>query len=167
MTAQMTERQLKVNGIDMHITQQGGAARHALSWLAGTLLFLAPSAAGDRGAGFHAVAPDMRGYGRRAHRKTSPRTAVSYHRRIIALVAALGEKQAIVIGHDWGAPIAWHCAMFRPDVFTAVVGLSVPPYPRGPARPLGMLRRWDSSGSTGCTSRNRAWRRRSSRPIRS
>ena len=36
---------------------------------------------------------------------------------------------------------AWHCAMFRPDMFTAVVGLSVPPSPRGPARPLGMMRK--------------------------
>jgi pimeloyl-ACP methyl ester carboxylesterase len=58
---------------------------------------------------------------------------------MVALVQALGEQTAIVIGHDWGATVAWHCAMFRPDIFTAVAGLSVPPFGRGPARPLEML----------------------------
>jgi pimeloyl-ACP methyl ester carboxylesterase len=55
-------------------------------------------------------------------------------------VAALGETQAVVVGHDWGAPVAWHAAMFRPDIFTAVAGLSVPPPFRGRGRPLDMLR---------------------------
>ena len=50
---------------------------------------------------------------------------------MVALVAALGEKQAVIVGHDWGAPVAWHAAMFRPDIFTRVAGLSVPPpFPR-------------------------------------
>src|SRR5690606_30302021 len=56
-----------------------------------------------------------------------------------ALVAALGETKAIIIGHDWGAPVAWHAALFRPDVFTAVGGLSVPPPFRGRERPLDTL----------------------------
>jgi pimeloyl-ACP methyl ester carboxylesterase len=59
---------------------------------------------------------------------------------MVALVAALGEKQAVIIGHDWGAPVAWHAALFRPDVFTAVAGLSVPPPFRGRGRPLDSLR---------------------------
>ena len=59
---------------------------------------------------------------------------------VVALVAALGEKQAVIVGHDWGAPVAWHAAMFRPDVFTAVAGLSVPPPLRGRGRPLDTLR---------------------------
>ena len=58
---------------------------------------------------------------------------------MVALVAALGEKRAVIIGHDWGAPVAWHAALFRPDVFTAVAGLSVPPPFRGRSRPLEFL----------------------------
>ena len=59
---------------------------------------------------------------------------------MVALVAALGEKQAVIVGHDWGAPVAWHAAMFRPDIFTKVAGLSVPPPSRGRGRPLETLR---------------------------
>jgi pimeloyl-ACP methyl ester carboxylesterase len=59
---------------------------------------------------------------------------------MVALVAALGEKQAVIVGHDWGAPVAWNAAMFRPDVFKAVAGMSVPPSLRGRGRPLDILR---------------------------
>jgi pimeloyl-ACP methyl ester carboxylesterase len=38
---------------------------------------------------------------------------------MVALVAALGEKRAAIVGHDWGGPVAWHAALFRPDVFSA------------------------------------------------
>ena len=71
-------------------------------------------------AGYRAVAIDVRGYGRssapapiEAYRMlaTSPTTS--------ALVGALGEEQAVVVGHDWGAPIAWNSALLRPDVFRA------------------------------------------------
>ena len=92
-------------------------------------------------AGFRVVAPDMRGFGR-----TSAPADVSAYSifdtvgDMVALVAALGEKQAVIIGHDWGAPVAWHAALFRPDMFTAVAGLSVPPPFRGRARPLESLR---------------------------
>jgi pimeloyl-ACP methyl ester carboxylesterase len=59
---------------------------------------------------------------------------------LVGLVAALNETQAIVVGHDWGAPVAWTAALTRPDIFRAVAGLSVPHRPRGPASSLGMLR---------------------------
>jgi pimeloyl-ACP methyl ester carboxylesterase len=92
-------------------------------------------------AGFHVVAPDMRGFGR----TSAPAEATAYSifdnvGDMVALVAALGEKQAVIVGHDWGAPVAWHAALFRPDVFTAVAGLSVPPPLRGRGRPLHTLR---------------------------
>jgi pimeloyl-ACP methyl ester carboxylesterase len=60
---------------------------------------------------------------------------------MVGLVAALGEQQAVIIGHDWGANIAWHAALFRPDLFPAVAALSVPFRQRGPAPPLHMLRK--------------------------
>ncbi len=41
----------------------------------------------------------------------------------------------MIAGHDWGAPVAWHAALLRPDLFRAVIGLSVPFRPRGAVRP--------------------------------
>ena len=91
-------------------------------------------------AGFHVMAPDMRGFGRSG----APAEINSYSifqnvGDMVALVAAAGTTQAVIIGHDWGAPVAWYAAMFRPDIFTAVAGLSVPPPLRGRDRPLDTL----------------------------
>jgi pimeloyl-ACP methyl ester carboxylesterase len=58
----------------------------------------------------------------------------------VGLVGALGSETATIIGHDWGAPIAWNSAMLRPDVFTAVAGLSVPFSPPSEMRPSTMMR---------------------------
>ncbi|GEB54060.1 alpha/beta fold hydrolase [Streptomyces cacaoi] len=87
-------------------------------------------------AGYRAVAIDVRGYGR------SSRPAGSDHYRMTELVAdaaavvrALGEREAVVVGHDWGATIAAHCALLRPDVFRAVGMLGVPYAPPGGPRP--------------------------------
>ncbi len=93
-------------------------------------------------AGFHVVAPDMRGFGgTSAPQDIGAYTIFHTVGDMVALVAALGEKKAVVIGHDWGAPVAWHAAMFRPDIFTAVGGLSVPPPWRGRGRPLETLQK--------------------------
>lgn len=86
-------------------------------------------------AGYHAVAPDMRGYGG----TDAPEGVKAYSifqlvGDMVALVAALGEKQAVMVGHDWGAPVAWHCALLRPDIFRAVACLSVPFNPRRATR---------------------------------
>jgi len=84
-------------------------------------------------AGYHAVAPDMRGYGG----TDKPEEIAAYSvlhlvGDMVDLVRALGKETCTVVGHDWGAPVAWHCALTRPDVFTAVAGLSVPFQPRRP-----------------------------------
>jgi pimeloyl-ACP methyl ester carboxylesterase len=52
---------------------------------------------------------------------------------MVGVVAELGEKQATIVGHDWGATVAWHAALLRPDVFPAVAAMSVPYRQRGPA----------------------------------
>jgi pimeloyl-ACP methyl ester carboxylesterase len=141
MTAE--KRRLKVNGLDMAVVEQGagplvllchGWPELSYSWRR-QIPFLAS-------AGYRVVAPDMRGYG-----DTSAPAAIEAYSifdlvgDMVALVAALGERHAIVIGHDWGAHVAWQCALFRPDLFTAVAGLSVPPGRRSAAAPLDILKR--------------------------
>ena len=131
-----------VNGINMHVAERGAGPlvvlchgwpelwyswRHQLSALAA--------------AGYRAVAPDMRGFGETdAPARADEYTIFHSVGDIVGLVAALGERQAIVIGHDWGAPVAWTAAMLRPDVFPAVIAMSVPHRPRSADAPLKLLR---------------------------
>jgi pimeloyl-ACP methyl ester carboxylesterase len=87
-------------------------------------------------AGYRAVAIDVRGYGR----SSKPREVDAYRMLAhvsdnVGVVRALGEETAIIVGHDWGSPIAANSALLRPDIFTAVANLSVPYAPRGGGRP--------------------------------
>jgi len=59
---------------------------------------------------------------------------------MVGLVAALGEREAVIVGHNWGATVAWTCIMLRPDVFRSVAAMSVPFRPRGLAALLTTLR---------------------------
>jgi pimeloyl-ACP methyl ester carboxylesterase len=140
---ELRQRAVTANGIRIHFAEQGkgplvllchGFPEGWYSWRDQL-----PNIAS---AGYHAVAPDMRGYGRtEAPPEISAYSILDIVGDVIGLVAALGEKQAIIVGHDWGANIAWHAALFRPDVFPAVAALSVPFRQRGPAPPLHMLRK--------------------------
>jgi len=137
-----SSRTLSVNGIEMFLLEQGKGPLvvlcHGWPELSYSWRHQIPALAA---AGYHVVAPDMRGFGRTsAPADIGAYTIFDNVGDIVALVEALGEKQAAVVGHDWGAPVAWHCAMFRPDVFTRVAGLSVPPPVRGRGRPLETLR---------------------------
>jgi pimeloyl-ACP methyl ester carboxylesterase len=97
-------------------------------------------------AGFRAAAPDMRGYGGTdAPADPAQYTMLHHVGDLVALVHALGEQQAVVVGHDWGAPAAWHAALLRPDIFRAVAGLSVPYSPPGP---VDLLTALESQGIT-------------------
>jgi len=64
---------------------------------------------------------------------------------MVGVLDALSASQAAVVGHDWGAPVAWHCALLRPDRFRAVAGLSVPFRPRGSTRPTSAMPQTESS----------------------
>jgi pimeloyl-ACP methyl ester carboxylesterase len=94
-------------------------------------------------AGYHVVAPDQRGYGRTG---APPGYGVDKYTMLqlvgdaIGLIDALGEEQAVVAGHDWGAPVAWNTALLRPDRIRGVIGLSVPYTPRGSTAPVEVLR---------------------------
>jgi pimeloyl-ACP methyl ester carboxylesterase len=78
-------------------------------------------------AGFHAVAPDLRGYGATDNpREIDQYTIINLVGDIISLLDMLRVEKAVIVGHDWGATLAWHAALLRPDRFYGVVGLSVP-----------------------------------------
>jgi pimeloyl-ACP methyl ester carboxylesterase len=92
-------------------------------------------------AGYHVVAPDQRGYGRTGGPAEADQyTMLHLTGDVIGLMDALGEEQAVVAGHDWGAPVAWNTALLRPDRIRGVIALSVPYTPRGSSRPVEMLR---------------------------
>ena len=137
-----TVRRVEVNGIGLALREQGtgplvllchGWPELSLSWRH-QLRALAE-------AGFRAVAPDMRGFGDSdAPADEGAYTIFHTVGDMVALLAALGETQAVIVGHDWGAPVAWNAALMRPDLFRAVVGMSVPHRPRGGREPLRALR---------------------------
>lgn len=93
-------------------------------------------------AGYHTVAPDMRGYGGTDRPEGGEAYSIlNLVGDMVDLVRALGKTECVVVGHDWGAPVAWHCALLRPEMFRAVFGLSVPFQPRIPkGPPLPMMR---------------------------
>ena len=133
----LQHRFVTTNGIKLHYVEQGSGPLVVMchgwpeSWYSWRHQIPALAA-----AGFRAVAPDQRGYGQ----TEAPEAIDSYNilnlvGDIVGLVSALGESQAIVVGHDWGAPVAWHCALLRPDLFRACALLSVPYMPRRPIRP--------------------------------
>jgi pimeloyl-ACP methyl ester carboxylesterase len=93
-------------------------------------------------AGYRAVAPDMRGFGGSGAPSDSDQyTMLHLVGDMVELVGALGETRAVVVGHDWGAPVAWHAALLRPDLFRAVVGMSVPFSPPGRVELLAALKK--------------------------
>lgn len=138
----IAERRVGTNGIELNIAEAGEGPLVLMlhgfpeSWYSWRHQF-EPIAA----AGFHAVAPDMRGYGK----SDKPADITAYNQvevvnDIIGLIDTLGYETAIVIGHDWSAPTAWSCALHHTDRVTAVGALSVPFSPRSPVPPLDAMK---------------------------
>ena len=126
------------NGLRMHILEAGVgtgdrpcvALLHGFPELAYSWRKVMPALAS---AGFHVIAPDLRGYGRTSggglkyEDDASDFLFLNEVRDILGLVFALGHRSvAAVVGHDWGSPIAAWCALVRPDVFRSVVLMSGP-----------------------------------------
>src|SRR5712691_3378253 len=125
------------NGLTMHVLEAGfevkgrpgvllihGFPELAYSWRKVML----PVAS----AGFHVIAPDLRGYGRttgwdvRYDDDLAPFRTLNEVRDILGLVSAFGYQSVSVVGHDFGSPVAAWCAVVRPDVFRSVVMMSAP-----------------------------------------
>jgi len=126
-------RTVETNGITMHVAEQGTGPLVVLlhgfpeSWYSWRHQLDSLAA-----AGYHAVAPDLRGYGgTMAPADPAVYTHLHLAGDVVGLLGDLGEGPAVVVGHDWGAPLAWNTALFRPDLVRGVAGLSVPYVPRG------------------------------------
>ncbi|OUJ12438.1 alpha/beta fold hydrolase [Acetobacter sp. DsW_063] len=136
------ETEVTANGITIHITEAGegpavifchGFPEIGYSWRH-QIRALAI-------AGYRAIAPDMRGYGK----TDTPNSVTSYTTLhsvgdMVAILDAFNISSAVIVGHDWGAPVAWTAAMVRPDRFRAVVGIAVPYVARGAASDLDVWR---------------------------
>ena len=96
-------------------------------------------------AGYRAVAPDMRGYGgTEAPEAVDAYTLFHGVGDMVALLHALGEEKAVIVGHDWGATLAWQAALMRPDRFRAVAATGVPMMGQPPVPPTQIFPRDDN-----------------------
>lgn len=93
-------------------------------------------------AGFHAVAPDLRGYGKSdAPEAVEDYDIVHLTADAVGILDALGEETAVVVGHDWGALVAWNCVLLHPERFRALIAMSVPYGGRPPESPIDTWKR--------------------------
>jgi pimeloyl-ACP methyl ester carboxylesterase len=138
-----------VNGLDVHILEAGyespgrplALLLHGFPDLAYGWRHLIPILAD---AGYHVVAPDQRGFGRTTgwvngyDAPLAPFSLLNMTRDALGLVSALGYRRtAMLVGHDFGSPVAAYCALARPDVFPSVVLMSAP-FPGPPAFPFNI-----------------------------
>lgn len=126
-----------VNGISMHVLEAGYETKgrpavlllHGFPELAYSWRKVMPPLAA---AGYHVIAPDMRGYGRTDGTDVTydddlrPFRRLNHVLDIVALVSAFGYRSVDVVGHDAGSPAAAWCAVVRPDIFRSVVLMSAP-----------------------------------------
>lgn len=138
----ISHRRVDLGEINMHIAELGAGPAvlflhgHPSLWLTWRHQIAAVAE-----AGYRAIAPDQRGYG-----DTSvPHDVDAYDIECLAgdvvrLLDALGIEQAVVVGHDWGAMVAWYTALIHPDRVRAVAGLSVPYFPRTAMPPTRLWR---------------------------
>lgn len=143
--AGVRHRTVRTNGIDMHVAEAGQGPTvlllHGFPELWYSWRHQLPALAA---AGFHAVAPDLRGYGR----TSAPADVPGYSLRnnladLTGLLDALGCRQAAVVGHDQGATFAWAGAQLHPERFPAVVALGVPYAARLPMPLTQLIRQTD------------------------
>ncbi|GAY40982.1 hypothetical protein WN944_017090 [Citrus x changshan-huyou] len=131
------------NGINMHVASIGtgpavlflhGFPELWYSWRK-QLLYLSSR-------GYRAIAPDLRGYGDTdAPPSITSYTALHVVGDLIGLLDEFGIEQVFLVGHDWGASIAWYFCLLRPDRVKALVNLSVVFRPSNPAtKPVDQYR---------------------------
>ncbi len=138
-----TTRKVKVNNIEMHVLIQGSGPAVMLchgfpelhrSWRHQVKALSAQ--------GFRVIAPDLRGYGQTdSPKQISAYTIVELVKDLTDLLDALGESSCAIVGHDFGAVLAWNACLLQPTRFRAVAALSVPYSQRGPEAPMSIFKR--------------------------
>ena len=135
-------RTVATNGVELAVTEAGEGfpvlLAHGFPELSYSWRHQLPALAAS---GYRAVAPDMRGYGRSSRPEAiEDYDIVHLTDDLLGLLDDLGEERAAVVGHDWGAMVAWSLAQRAPDRVAGVVGMSVPFVPRPPAPPVEIMR---------------------------
>ncbi|KAJ1266659.1 hypothetical protein BS78_08G168900 [Paspalum vaginatum] len=125
-----------VNGVSIHVAERGPADGPAVLLLHGfpeLWLSWRHQMAALAARGFRALAPDLRGYGD-SSAPADPAAYSMFHivGDVVALLDHLQLTKVFVVGHDWGAQVAWHLCLFRPERVRAVVALGVPYFGRNP-----------------------------------
>lgn len=136
-------RKIKVNGIDMHVQVMGTGPAVLLchgfpelhrSWR--------HQVAALSAQGFRVIAPDLRGYGQTdSPKQIAAFTIVELIKDLTDLLDALGEKTCAIVGHDFGAVLAWNACLLQPERFRAVAALSVPYSQRGAEAPMATFKK--------------------------
>ncbi|HEV2563104.1 MAG TPA: alpha/beta hydrolase [Rhizomicrobium sp.] len=135
---------IKTNGIDMAVYEMGPkdglpvVMCHGFPELAYSWRHQMPALAA---AGFRAIAPDQRGYGRTSR----PEKIEDYDMEhltgdLAGMLDALGIDKAVFVGHDWGGIVVWAMPLFQPDRVAGVIGLNTPFLARPPLDPIMGLR---------------------------
>ncbi|GAV92586.1 Abhydrolase_6 domain-containing protein [Cephalotus follicularis] len=127
-------KMMSCNGITMHVAEKGqGPAVLFLHGFPELWYSWRNQILGLSSLGYHAIAPDLRGYGdTEAPPSVSSYTCFHIVGDLIALIDRLGVDQVFLVANDWGAMIAWYFCLLRPDRVKAFVCLSVPFRPRDP-----------------------------------
>jgi pimeloyl-ACP methyl ester carboxylesterase len=139
------ERLVETNGVRLRVTEAGerGAPvvvlAHGFPELAYSWRHQIPALAA---AGYHVLAPDQRGYGGSSRPSAvEDYNIVNLTGDIAGLLDDVGAERAVIVGHDWGSPVATNFPLLHPDRVHAVVAMSVPPVPRASAPPTAIWRK--------------------------
>src|SRR5436305_11740198 len=132
------------DGIELHVAEHGEGDRpvvvllHGFPELGYSWRHQIPAL---EHAGYHVVVPDLRGFGLSDVPPDVDAYAIDFLARdVLTLIDHARAQEAVLIGHDWGAEVAWKTCLMHPEHVAAVAGLSVPFVPRAPAPPLGLMR---------------------------
>ncbi len=135
-------RYVETNGIRVAVYEEGKGPAivlcHGFPALAYSWRHQIPALAS---AGFHAIAPDQRGYGLTSR----PQAVEDYDIHhltgdLVGLLDAMRIEKAVVVGHDWGGIVAWGMAQLHPKRVAGVIGVNTPLRPRAPMDPIALMR---------------------------
>jgi len=135
---------VKSNGIEMAVYEAGPkdglpvVLCHGFPELAYSWRHQLPALAA---AGFRAIAPDQRGYGRTSRpEKVEDYDMTHLIGDLVGLLDALGLKDAIFVGHDWGGLVVWNLPLMHPTRVKGVIGVNTPFLPRPPIDPIAAMK---------------------------